>query len=406
MCLPPPPAPRRRARRLAAPGLLAAVALAATAATAACAGAQPRAQPRTLGLGFAVDTAATPRAVWGMDAARDSVASVVRAWRAYLQVRGDPVARRAAWSAADRARHPDPDLQLAAAGYIADASPTVVDVQPLRAGDASAFVVRTLYTGSGSAEHPGVLALERVHVVREGGRWALAHPIADETRDWRRARVGAIEYVVHPSQPFDTARAAATARWTADVARRFGVAPLAPLTYYQLPDLEAQSRLLGFDLALVADRVGGRADVRNRLVLAADPRFGPSYHHEIAHVVLQPVVGGMDAFWVEGVAYWLGGSRGMATPAMLQSLAAWLAARPGLGLREIVDGDDAASQSVRFPAAAAVLELVHRRGGDPAVRRLLARAGAVPVTFASLSTAAGMSAAELEQAWRAVLRAQ
>ena len=391
------PALARRARRLSARGLVVAAALGAAAACA-------DAQPRPLGLGFAVDTAATAGTTWGLDAARDSVASVVRAWEANLRVRGDSAARRRLWSAADQARHREPDLQLVAAGYVADASPTVLDVQPLRAGDASAFLVRTLYTGRGSGEHPGVLALERVHVVREGGRWALAHPIADETRGWRRERVGAIEYVVHPSQPFDAAQAAEAARWTAELARRFGVAPLAPITYYQLPDLEAQSRLLGFDFAISADRVGGRADVRNRLVFAADPRFGAAYLHEIAHVVLQPVIGGMDPFWAEGMAYWLGGSRGMTPPAMLRSLGAWLAARPGMGLRAIVDGDDPITQSARFPAAAAVLEAVHRRGGDAAVRRLLQRAGHAPVTFAALASAAGMPAAELERAWRAVVR--
>src|SRR5699024_10000410 len=101
---------------------------------------------------------------------------------------------------------------------------------------------------------------------------------------------------------------------------------------------------------------------------------------------------------------WLGGSRGLAPPAMLRDLAAWLAARPGMGLRDIVDGDAAVSRSARFPAAAAVLEVVHRRGGDPAVRRLLQRVGSTPVTVASLVAATGLPAAELERAWRDVLR--
>lgn len=378
---------------------------------AACAGSPPpdAAPPggppsRALGLGFAVDTLLVPGRVWGVEAARDSLAPVVRAWSAYLATRRDSAARAAAWSAADRARRPEPDLQLVAAGYVADASPTLVDVQPLRAGDASAFVVRTLYTGGGSAAHPGVLALERMHVVREGTRWVLTHPIDTETRDWRRERVGLLAYVVHPSQPFDRARAAGTARWVDETARRFGVVDPAPITYYQLPDLETQFRLLGLQVALSADLVGGRADVRNRLVFAADPRFGPSYHHEIAHVLLQPVVGGMDTFYGEGIAYWLGGSRGMPMPAMLRSVAAWLAERPATGLREILETEEPGPSSVRFPAAAAVFELVHRRGGDAAVRRMLSRAGTAPVTLASLADAVELAPDELARAWGALLR--
>lgn len=357
-----------------------------------------------LALGFAVDTTAVPATWWGVDPALAARPAVVRFWRDYLVVRGDSVRRLALWSAADRRRMPDPDLALASAGYIQDANAVLVEAIPLLAGDPSRWVLRTVYVGGGTASRPGLLAMERVHVVREGARWALAHPSAVETAGWHRVRVGPFEYVVHPTLRFDSARAAETARWAEVTARRFGISNPAPITYYQLPDLEAAFRVMGLDWTITTDRVGGRANPRARIVLAADPRFGEAYRHEIVHVLLAPWIGEAPGFVGEGIAYWLGGARGQPFPATMRDLAAFLTRQPALGLRIILDEENqGASASARFPAAAAVFELAYRRGGDAAVRRLVDRMRQETPTLESVAVALGMAPIELDAGWRALV---
>lgn len=363
-----------------------------------------------LALGFAVDTAAVPGGWWGVDAARAALPAVVRTWRDYLAVRADSAKRAAFWSAADRARAPDPDLALASEGYILDARPLLVEALPLSAGDSSRWLLRTVYVGGGTAERPGLLAMERTLVVRELGpdgrpRWALAHPAAQETAGWRHTRVGGIAYVVHPALPFDARQAAETAAWADSLTRRFGLGPAAPITYYQVPDLQAGQRVMGFDWALTADRVGGRANPRARVVLAADPRYGAAYRHELVHVLLAPVAGGRSAFVGEGIAYWLGGARGRPFGAMLGDLAAYLDRHPGIGLRAILAGDGTgAAGNARLPAAAAIFELAHRRGGDAGVRRFIARLRTEEPSMDDAARALGVTPDALETAWWALVR--
>lgn len=256
----------------------------------------------------------------------------------------------------------------------------------------------------GSPTHPGLLGTERSYMVREGGRWALTQASRVETAGWHRVQVGPIEFVVHPALRFDVERARATARWAETTARRFGLPSPAPITYYETPDLDAAFRVMGLDWALSADRVGGRANPRARVVFAADPRFGEAYRHELVHVLLDPIAGGRSVFVGEGIAYWRGGSRGLPFPGMMQSLAVFLEAHPELDLRVILDTTATpAAASARLPAAAGVFELAFRRGGDAAVRRFVQALGTGEPTPATIARALGTTPKELDTAWRALV---
>lgn len=364
-----------------------------------------------LSLGFAVDTTAVPGGWWGVDPALAALPAVVRTWRDYLAVRADSARRRAFWSAADRARAAEPDLALVSESYILEGRPLLVEALPVVAGDASRWVLRTVHVGVGSAARPGLLAMERTYVVREtdaggGARWVLVQPAARETAGWRRTRSGAITYVVHPAVAWDARQAAATAAWADSLVRRFGLPPAAPVTYYQVPDLQAGQRVMGFDWAISADRAGGRANPEGRIVIAADPRYGAAYRHELVHVLLAPLVAGRSGFVGEGLAYWLGGARGRPFGAMLADLAGYLAGQPTIGLRDILAGDGTGvAGSAQLPAAAALFELAHRRGGDAAVRRFIAGVGAKDPTLDDVARAFGVTPDVLEAEWWRLVRA-
>ncbi|MGI9139850.1 MAG: hypothetical protein ACR2GJ_01940 [Gemmatimonadaceae bacterium] len=352
-----------------------------------------------------MDTTAVATSSWGVDPALIALPAVVRTWRDYLAVRADPTKRLRFWSSADQRRTPDPDLLVASERYILDANAVLVEALPLAAGDSSRWVLRTMYVGAGTAAHPGLLAMERIYMVREGGRWVLAHASAFETEGWQRAQVGPIEYVVHPAVRFNAARAAETARWAEATSERFGITNAAPITYYQVPDLQAAFRVMGLDWAISSDRVGGKANSPARVVFAANPRFGEAYRHELVHVLLHPLVGGSSSFVSEGIAYWLGGARGNSYPEMMRDLSLHLASQPAVGLGSILTSDGSGALAhARLPAAAGVFEIAHRRGGDSGVLRFVAALGKDEPALDAVARALGVAPAELELAWLSVVR--
>lgn len=365
---------------------------------------------RRLGLGFAVDTTAVPGVWWGVDPALTALPAVVRTWRDYLLVRHKPAQRASFWTAADRAKTPDPDPLPGSESYLLDGHPLLIEALPLVAGDSSRWVLRTVYVGGGTAARPGLLGIERTYVVRETEadgrtRWALASPVSFETAGWHRERVGRIDYIVHPTLQFDRARAAVTAAWADSLVRRLAVGDSGTVTYYQVPDLQAGYRALGLEWVISGDRAGGRASPVARVVLAADPRYAEAYRHELVHVLLQSLAVGRSAFVGEGIAYWLGGARGQPFAGTMRDLAAYLAGQPDLTLAAILASNgEGATGSALLPAAAAVFELAHRRGGDLGVRRFVEALGTDAPTVAEVARVLGTPVPRLEADWRALVR--
>jgi hypothetical protein len=243
----------------------------------------------------------------------------------------------------------------------------VLDVLPATA-DSSAWTIRTLLARADSARDVTVLGLVRSRVVREGGRWVLASPLAEATRGWRRVRIGRLAYVVSPGHAFDGARAARAARFVDSLAAAFGVAPPDSVTYLVAESADAAQRALGLEWA---GETPGRAYVSNRFLYSGNPRLGEFYAHELAHVVLDAVAGAaVPGMAQEGVATWVGGSQGREFPALMREWGAFLRARPQITLTGIVRGAYDYDAGWR-PVAALLFQLVYERGGMPAVRALL-----------------------------------
>jgi hypothetical protein len=360
--------PPRAGAPAPAPG--ANVPVAADAAPAARAGVR-------LDVNWGIDTAAVEQNYTGGNRP-NPVREVLAAWRAYLDDRPDSLHASPHWSAAEqRALPPGAEYDLTR-GFVFQhrdwarrTRVTVLDVLPA-APDSSAWQLRTLFATVGADSAVRTTGIVRTRVAREGGRWVLASPFAAAAREWRRERVGRVAYVVAPGGGFDRARAERAGRFVDSLARAFAVPAPDSITYLVAGSPDEAQRALGMEWAL---ETPGRAYVPNRFVYSGDPRLGEFYAHELAHLVLDPVVArGTPGMAQEGLATWAGGSVGRDFPALAAEYGRFLRGRPDVTLSGVVRGDYAFDAGWR-PAAALVLQLVYERGGMRGVRALLAELG-------------------------------
>src|SRR5256886_3909328 len=216
--------------RVAAIGVLLATSFGAP--PTACA--QLDATPIHLAVGFGVDTTASP------------AHEIFALWRDYLTGRADSVRARTYWSRNEQGRGPVFDL-LSGYVYQGFSNFTVVHLAPAVGLD-STYVVRTLVTAvDDSTPDVRPLALYRVYVIREGGKWVLANPLPRLTRHWKRNTIGVVTFVYPPTQAFARARAGASAHFVDSLARAFDLPPPSPITYYFTDDLVDMSAALGLD---------------------------------------------------------------------------------------------------------------------------------------------------------------
>jgi len=308
-------------------------------------------------VGLGVDTSGAPNR------------EILRAWSHYLESMGGDYYAGAwkpstYWLASEQRRWHVYALALA---YLPDsAEPQVLGIDQIKA---DLYKVVTRFTED-SATSPMQSPTVRVTVFaqRVGHDWVFANALPRLTSTWRRRTIGPITYVMEPAYPFDARRAEGAARFTDSLASAFGVPRMPPLTYYLTSSSDEVYRIMGLETDKVWGPVGGVAQPRNHMLFSGNPAVGEDYRHELAHMVLLPLMGNTLYFVSEGVPTWVGGTTGMDFRRAAREFSTYLAEHLNVTLDSVVDGRLPAKQL--YPGAAVFVSMVYDQGGTEAVKRL------------------------------------
>ena len=361
------------------------------AAAGAAAHAQTLESPIRIALGFGVDTARSPER------------EIFELYRRYLTHRQDTIHPHPDWAAAEQRQWPAFDL-LGGFIYQGFSNFTVVQLAPA-AGFDSTFLIRTLISSvDDSSGEVRPLALYRVYAVRAAGRWVLANALPRMTRDWRHDTIGSVTFVYPATRAFERPRAAGAARFVDSLAHAFAL-PVPQIGYYFTDDLIETFRALGLEFfPLGADTVGGRSITADRLVLVGSSSRGEDYRHELAHVVLQPLIsrGRTAGLVMEGLMTWAGGSAGLDFEDLLPGLAAYVVAHPGLTLRGIMEAPPprVGTLDVGYDGVAVLCDMIAGAGGVAAVREWLQSGTAPDSVLGAAARLLHLRAEQLDRAWR------
>lgn len=126
---------------------------------------------------------------------------------------------------------------------------------------------------------------------------------------------------------------------------------------------------MGLETAIPWGPVGGVAQPTNHQLFSGIPAIGESYRHELAHMVLLPLMGNTSYLVSEGVPTWLGGTTGADFRTAARGLATFLAEHPAVTLDSILSGH---FREQYYPAGAVFVQMVYERGGMEAVKGLYA----------------------------------
>lgn len=364
-----------------------------------------------VGLSFGIDTTAVP------------TGAIVHLVRDYLAAPDSTAVRRGLWSTRDPLdrRLGDVAAPLAYQGFPA----TILGVLSAGPGD-SVYVVKLMHaTADSGGRVVRPLAVQRLYAVRAPAGstslraaphgWQLAGALPRLTRDWPRRAAGRLEFRYAPGRRPDPARAARAARFVDSVAALFAVPAPARVTYLVTPSPDAYLRALGLDFFPLPDGPGtwrggqgGQLPGGEGLVLAGDPTVGEANLHELAHAVLGERVRGGRTM-AEGVATWLGGSRGKTLPELYAGLAAFQRAHPALTLEALL-GDlsggpgERARDEAQYATGALLVDGIYRRRGVAGLRALRTAPDSLPALLRFVAEQLDRPSTEpaaLDRWWRA-----
>lgn len=301
------------------------------------------------------------------------------------------------WSAAEQERWPVYDL---AGNFLPDGVvPDEPTVTPVNAQVDSAYRIVTRFRrATTDSSRTGVMTIT-VYARREGRRWVLASALPYHTHGWTRASHGRIAYTVAPALRFDAAKAERAAAFVDSLARALEVEAPPRIDYYVTESVDQAMQILGASGPERYGPNGAFARPVNAQVFSGIPALGENYRHELAHVLLAPLIKDVSSSLLasEGIPTWLGGTGGRDFRASVQRLDSLLRAHPTITLRTIVF-DPSVSSEIRNAAGAVLAQLVYEAGGTPAVIAFLRTAGAaIPQTLERLL---GRPWERIETDWR------
>ena len=331
---------------------------------------------------------------------------VLDLWRSYLAtvpqalMKGTPL-----WAKAEQEQWKIFDMGGAfaypAEKEVSETRATVFQLAPARAGDSTEYVIRTLFTRPDTFQKERRTFMHRVYAMRENGKWVLSSALSRTTADWKRTTFERITYVHPPEHVVDTVRARKAMRFVDSIATVFDAPKPPAITYYLARSPEEIFSLTGIDFYLPGSRA--YAGVANYQIFSGVPKVGEFYAHELTHMVLGWVLPKLSTPQVldESLAIWLGGAREMTWPEVKRELATELRRDSTWTLDRILE-DRPATAIYRLSSAAALLELVHQRGGMTALKVALSPPSKrdQPDVVGGVAKALNVKRGEVEALWR------
>ena len=347
---------------------------------------------------------------FGVDTTITDVRNVVSLVRAYLAKPDSSARSRGLWSTATDFDRTVGDVTAGRANQGFPA--TVVGVIPAMPGD-SVYIVRILYARADSAGSVAPLALQRLYAIRESGapyafRLSSAFPRMRNT--WEQRSKGPITFWYVPGQSPNSLRIQRAARFVDSVSKLFNVPVPRHLDVIVGRSMDDVERAIGLDFFPEPSGPGQRSGGLNLgyIILSGNPAIGEAYFHEFVHSVLGPSLPAGSALLAEGVATWLGGSRGRTPREMYALLHSYQEADSTLTLSGLIRGqfhvaDADRASNLLYATGALIADSIYRSQGIAGLRSIYQLKGDPETLIRGISSALGFSPSDsrsLDTWWR------
>ena len=339
-----------------------------------------------------------------VDTSRADIRQAVAVWTAYLRARPDSIRYSPFWNEAEQAQSPRFDL------LEREFEPTLYRGYPVQIlsvlGYPDGFYqIKSLFGGNNpKGRSPLIFCIANVYARPDsGGHWLLynALPI-NRARFWNSQQMGHVTYYFPPYHQFNKQKAKQLNQFIDNLCQQFNVPPK-PVDYYLADTPDELRQLRGFDYEAVSSgllKPTGRA-IDNRVFCSGLDEF---YPHEIVHVYLDARYPNQHPWVSEGLATYLGGSRGQLLDWHLARVASHLREHPEIDLRNmlgLVTLDE--FTDYRYALGGLLARAVFTKGGLPLLKQFMQSGRADSAYYAALEQFLGLKRANLNADIRRML---
>ncbi|HAE14710.1 MAG TPA: hypothetical protein DCG24_10780 [Bacteroidetes bacterium] len=217
---------------------------------------------------------------------------------------------------------------------------------------------------------PYVLAIVNYIAKKENGSYRLYNALTWNRQDWEQYSVGIVDFYYPDYHKFDHEKAEKLHTFILDLCSHLGVPPK-PLEYYLADTYDEIQKLKGLDYYL---GMGGQSLPSGR---ASDNKvycagLGEYYIHEVFHAETDSYFPDMHFWAAEGIATFLGGSRGKSLDWHIERTDRYLQSHPETDLNEMLKLTNLDSEtSFHYVLGGLIAEMIFEKGGWPLLLELM-----------------------------------
>ena len=165
------------------------------------------------------------------------------------------------------------------------------------------FAQKEVSLNDTSANNQNPVAIIDIVVSNQSGKFYLKNSLNYQVLNFKKAKIGKIEYYVHPLLEIDNFSCQKANEFCDSLSKIWtGQSLQENIKYYVTPSPESLSRLLGFDFAYFGYTFG-YTSINAKYIFSGTGNF--NYRHELAHLVIGDI---KNSLLSEGLATYYGGS--------------------------------------------------------------------------------------------------
>ncbi|MFN4764110.1 hypothetical protein ACKGJN_13355 [Gillisia sp. Q332] len=200
--------------------------------------------------------------------------------------------------------------------------------------DNNTYKIKAQFSYTKEDGTPYILAIVNYQAKKENGKFKLYNWLTDSRKKWNCTTVGLVDFYYPEYHEFNYDKANQLNDFIKETCKNFGVSPK-PFEYYLADDYDEIQRLKGIDYY-----IGQGGETRPSGKAADDKVYcgglGEYYPHEVFHVQIDDHFPEKH-FWVsEGVATFLGGSRGKTLEWHIKRTNQYLKEHPEINLSDML----------------------------------------------------------------------
>ena len=313
--------------------------------------------------------------------------------RNFLSTRPDSLYDNPYWNEAEKKKYPEPFP----ARRMIFQSPEIVSAFPPRVlsieKEGEYYCIRTLFYREGLEEQynqSNPWAIQRLYAKKvdikrkkeeeknkaeesesdpakiDNKEYRLFDPLRILTKDWRRERIGPIDYYYPFNYYYDRRGGSAMAQFCRGIQDKYDLAEVELIEFYICRNVDEMAQIVGLDYFL--GPTSGRSSAPNAQVFTA---LGKEWHpHEIMHIYFRDYK--PHFILMEGIATYEGGSLNRKFDELVNDLSDYLNKNDTITFQNFLDSPYLEGGSTFYYTVGAVLcKMAYQKGGAATVKALL-----------------------------------